>query len=234
MNMDVVLAPDAIDRIPRRDLSRTTCVVFDVLRATSTITTALAHGVREIIPVCTVEEALALRAQHWDAVLAGERGGDPISGFDIGNSPLECIGLSAHRMIMTTTNGTIALCACATAARIYAGSLLNMRAVASATAGAVEVLAVCAGTGRDPALEDILAAGMLCAELAPSSLTDAAKIALAVSQRHRGYVFETLANSQNGRALISKGRRNEVEWCARVSQLNVLGELRAGAILQIA
>src|SRR5258708_21221576 len=84
MHIDVVLHPAEIAQLPARDLSATTCVVFDVLRATSSMVTALAHGVNEIHPVCTIEEAQAMKTRLPDVVLGGERQGDLIPGFDIG------------------------------------------------------------------------------------------------------------------------------------------------------
>ncbi|MCL4425609.1 MAG: 2-phosphosulfolactate phosphatase [Firmicutes bacterium] len=72
---------------PPVNLADQTVVVIDVLRATSTIVTALAHGVSAIIPVLTPEEALLI-ARPGD-VLAGERGSQRLPGFDLGNSPRE-------------------------------------------------------------------------------------------------------------------------------------------------
>jgi 2-phosphosulfolactate phosphatase len=89
MIVDVALNPAEIALLPQRDLSATTCVVFDVLRATSSMVTALANGASAIHPVRTIEEALALRQRFPDALLGGERHGDPIPGFELGNSPLE-------------------------------------------------------------------------------------------------------------------------------------------------
>src|SRR6187549_1935392 len=109
MHIDAVLTPADIALLPQRDLAGVTCVVFDVLRATSSMITGLAHGATEIHPVCTIEEALALRQQLPDAVLGGERQGDPIPGFDVGNSPLEYReSMAGRKIITTTTNGTVA------------------------------------------------------------------------------------------------------------------------------
>ncbi len=131
MHIDVVLHPAEIAQLPARDLSATTCVVFDVLRATSSIITALAHGAAEIYPVCTIDEARALKASLADAVLGGERQGDMIPGFDIGNSPREYTDLTNRRIVTTTTNGTVALRACERAERVLVGALLNLGAVAA-------------------------------------------------------------------------------------------------------
>ena len=81
MYIDVILSPAEIASVlPTRDLSGPTCVVFDVLRATSSMVTALAHGATEIYPVRTIEEALALKARMSGALLGGERNGDLIEG----------------------------------------------------------------------------------------------------------------------------------------------------------
>src|SRR5580704_10388577 len=94
--IEVLFTPAEFRALNRRDLSRSTCVVFDVLRATSTIVTALANGAKAIIPVSEISEALALRAKDLDILLAGERDGLRIGGalthgieFDFGNSPRE-------------------------------------------------------------------------------------------------------------------------------------------------
>jgi 2-phosphosulfolactate phosphatase len=162
MHIDVVLHPAEIATVlPARDLSATTCVVFDVLRATSSMITALAHGAREIYPVRTIEEALTLKAQMPDALLGGERNGDIIPGFQVGNSPLEyCDGMRGKRIITTTTNGTIALRACEGAARVLVGAVLNIGAVAAVLQEnwPPHVLIICAGTFADFALEDCCAA----------------------------------------------------------------------------
>src|SRR6185295_6978290 len=112
MKIDVALNPAEIARLPQRQLAGTTCIVFDVLRATSSMITALGHGASEIYPVTSIDEALELRKEHPRAILAGERHGERIDGFDIGNSPFEYQTLHGARIISTTTNGTVALRAC--------------------------------------------------------------------------------------------------------------------------
>jgi 2-phosphosulfolactate phosphatase len=85
--IDVALCPTEIRRLETTDLSRTTAVVFDVLRATSSMITGLENGVKSFFPVETLEEARARKAQEPNLLLAGERGGLPLEGFDLGNSP---------------------------------------------------------------------------------------------------------------------------------------------------
>jgi 2-phosphosulfolactate phosphatase len=232
MHVDVALSPAEIDHLPERDLRGATCVVLDVLRATSSIVTGLAHGAAGFWPAQTIEEALALRRGLPGALLGGERGGERIDGFDLGNSPLEYRELAGREVITTTTNGTLALRACRGAAEVIAGALLDLDAVAARLrrANAAEVLIVCAGTHREGALEDVYAAGALIEALAPQSLADAAQVALAVSSSAGGDALGVLRGSRNGRTLIEKGRADEVAWCAQRSLWPVIGVVRDGWI----
>ncbi len=231
MTVDVVLNPAEIALLPQRDLSASTCVVFDVLRATSSMITGLAHGASEIHPVTTIDEALALKARLPHAVLGGERHGDLIEGFDIGNSPLEYIDLGGRTIITTTTNGTVALRACENAQRVLVGAVLNIAAVASELMRTQpeQVVLVCAGTFADFALEDAVAAGLLIAALGKCELTDSAHAALAVARLYPE-PLEALRRARNGHVLIAKGRGSEVEWCAQQSRFNIVGSMEQGII----
>jgi 2-phosphosulfolactate phosphatase len=223
--VDVVLSPPEIDLLPRRDLGASICVVFDVLRATSTMITALAHGAAGVWPVRSIEEARALKEKRPEALLGGERHGDRIEGFDLGNSPLEYgDNVRGREIISTTTNGTIALRAVEHASSVLAASLLNNGATALHLAArpSQDVLLVCAGTFRDAALEDILAAGMLISLLPGRPLTDAGEVALALYRREQADLPGALHRATNGRALLAKGRRAEVDWCARASVFPIL------------
>lgn len=225
--IDAALGPAEIALLPRRDLGRVTAVVFDVLRATSSMLAALAAGATEIWPVATVAEALALKERMPDALLGGERGGDRIDGFDLGNSPAEYGGLAGRRVICTTTNGTVACRQCAGAARVLVGAMVNLRAVAAAVAASrpPELLLVCAGTHDTPALEDAIAAGALCAALPPAELTDAAWLVRAAYERFAADCGEGLRLARNGRALAVAGRGGDIAWCARASAIDVVGEM---------
>ena len=232
MEIDVILNPAEIALLPKRDLSNAACVVFDVLRATSSMITALAHGAAEIHPVRTIEEAQELKLRFPDALLGGERQGDPIPGFDLGNSPFEYQEKSAgRRIISTTTNGTIALRACDQAARVLVGAILNLGAIATELrqSGTENVVLICAGTFADFALEDAWAAGALILKLKAERLSDSAQAMAALAAHWKDPAF-VLRQARNGRALIARGREKEVEWCARESKLNIIGEMKSAAI----
>src|SRR6185436_6958053 len=97
MRVHVAFTPVEAARVP-------TGIVVDVLRATSTIVQALDAGYRTVYCCAEVEEARALKEELGDAVLGGERGGDPLPGFDFGNSPLEYLSPQAETLVLTTTN----------------------------------------------------------------------------------------------------------------------------------
>ncbi len=233
MKVTTVLTPAEIALLPQSDLTHITAVVFDVLRATSTMTTAFESGVSAIYTAKDIAEAHAFRAKYPNALLGGERHGEKIEGFDLGNSPLEYRDLAGREIISTTTNGTIALRAVAHAGTVIAGALLNVRAVADYLSRhpAEHLLLVCAGTGTEFAIEDALAAGALLHEL-PSEfhLDDAAKLLLALWRSHSENPLAVLAASRNGRRLIERGRRDEVEWCSQVSVCATLGILCGDAL----
>ena len=224
MRIDVALTPAEIALLPRRKLATTTCVVFDILRATSSMITALAHGAAEIHPVCTIEEAHALKADIPSGVLGGERHGELIEGFEIGNSPLEYRDLRAQKIISTTTNGTVALRACEGAEAVLVGALLNLDMLAEELRWREpdNLLLVCAGTFEEFALEDGYAAGLLIAAFPEATLTDSALAALALTKLYPD-PLAALKAARNGKTLIAKGRSQEVEWCAQLSRFNVVG-----------
>ena len=232
MIIDAILTPAEIDLLPQQNLTQSVCIVFDVLRATSSILTGLAHGTEEIRPVVTIEEALKARDQWPDAVLGGERFGDRIEGFDLGNSPLEYCQTGLRRIVTTTTNGTVALRACSTAQEVWAGALLNMQALEDRLRQVAPeaVTLVCAGTFRELALEDVLAAGMLAAAFPDAMLTDAAQVARSVYIQHREDIRAALEQSKNGRVLLANGRGDDVAWCAQRSCFPLVGILRDGVI----
>ena len=238
MRVEIVLTPAEVALLPQRDLRGATCVVFDVLRATSTLLTAFARGARRIYPVRTVEEARELRRTSLpDALLGGERQGRRIDGFDLGNSPLEYTSerVGGRDIVMTTTNGTLALQACAGAATVLAGALLNLDALAAALNGSDSpprtLFLVCAGTGEHFALEDGLAAAALLSRLrADTPTSDAGKLLEHLHRAGSDNPLGTLQASSNGRHLTEIGLANDVEYCARLSSLATLATMQAGVL----
>ena len=231
MKIDVLLQPSEITAFAQRESAGTLCVVFDVLRATSCMLTGLHSGVRELFPVSSIDAALELRAQMPEALLGGERGGEKIEGFDLGNTPFEYQNYKGKRIITTTTNGTVALQACAGAGGVLVGAVVNVKALVNAidVLQPEQLVAVCAGTGAELALEDVWAAGALLGNFRRAEWTDAAHTAHAVWSAWPE-ASEALRASKNGRVLLEKGREADVEWCAKVDRFNVVGWMEAGAV----
>lgn len=152
------------------DLAGGAVVVIDVLRASTTITHALAAGAKRVVPCLEIDEARATAARlaaDGPAVLGGERGGLPIPGFDLGNSPTGCTPASVggKTLVFTTTNGTLAMERCRQASRVFVAAFVNRSAVArrlaEARAAGLSLHLLCAGTGGKITREDVLFAGAL-------------------------------------------------------------------------
>lgn len=235
MKIDAVLSPLEIDLLPGLDLTRTTVVVFDVLLTSSSMITALANGAKELHPVTTMMEARELKDRLPHALLAGERNGIRFDGFDLGNSPLDYRWLSSEQIIMLTANASIALRACAKAGHVLVGSLLNMGALAAHLKDATpeHLLLVCAGTIREPALEDLFAAGMLCSNLADAVLTDSAKITASVFRKYQEDALHCLHESRKGRSLMEDNRREDLRWCAHRSLYAVVARMVDGVVRRV-
>jgi len=243
--IEVLFSPTEYSNLRARDLSQTTCVVFDILRATTTMLTALANGAAEIIPVSEIPEALALRAKDPNILLAGERDGFRINtaqsgsiDFDFGNSPREFTPdkIRNRSIAITTTNGTRALRACAHAAEIHIGSFLNLSALAKRVSVSAHqnILIICAGTADESSLEDTLAAGALCDEFSsnPQSailnpqLKDSAEIALATYLHHKPNLIAAVSIARNGRKLLSIPElAPDIAVCFQRDTLNIAARL---------
>jgi 2-phosphosulfolactate phosphatase len=246
MQVEVLFTPAELTTLAGADLSDTACAVFDVLRATSTMVTALMNGARAIRPVASIEEALAERARLPECLLAGERGGVRITAeqtgeraFDLGNSPREFTPelVTGKTIVMTTTNGTQALRACAAAPIVVAGALLNLAAAAAVVrhGGPRRVLVVCSGTGPHAAYEDALAAGAFCAALgARAELTDSARIARAAWHAAGPDPGGDIRNAANARRLLANpDLADDVEFCLQFDIFNSVPVLSEGLELRL-
>lgn len=147
-----------------------TAVIIDVLRASSTMITALQSGAARVIPCGTTEEAFQLRdhSPQQSILLGGERGGIKIRGFDFGNSPAEynAAAVAGRTVVFTTTNGTKAILKASSAATILIGAFLNRAAIAERLRQEHRSThLICAGTDGVVTGEDVLFAGAVVDEL---------------------------------------------------------------------
>lgn len=227
-------------------LVRGTAVVIDVLRASTTIIQALRSGANEIWPFGEIEEAQdKARELAGSCLLAGERGGLKIDGFDLGNSPAEYTPevVGQRTICFTTTNGTRALKHCKKASAILIGSFTNRKAVAGQLADAKVIHLVCAGTNGQITREDVLGAGAIARALDPDQndceIDDCTRLALAAwdelpidsiegdrseathSDKHAQRcerLSEELMLSQGGRNLVGIGQQHDIR---RVAEIDV-------------
>ncbi len=247
--LEVLLAPAEVAVLDRRDLSQTVCVVFDVLRATSTMVTALGNGAAAVRPVAEIAEALSVRERQPEVLLAGERDGVRIEGhltggigFDLGNSPREVTAarVGGRTIAATTTNGTRALRACAPAAAVLLGSFLNLRATAEfiERQGPPDLLLVCSGTLDQAAYEDLLGAGALCDLLWPKygggAVADSAHIARRLFLLEQNDLPAAAARSRNGRRLMARPElRDDVPFCVQRDVFSFVAELGKDGLVRI-
>jgi 2-phosphosulfolactate phosphatase len=216
--LEVLFTPAEFIALQQRDLTQTVCVVFDVLRTSTTMIVALANGAEAILPVSDIPEALAMKQLDPELMLAGERDGLRITApqtgsidFDLGNSPREFTPdkVRGKTIVMTTTNGTRALRACLKAKAVLISSFLNLRATAQALQheSAPHLVIVCAGTGDQAAYEDALAAGALCDLLWPAyaraQVSDSAWMARELYRPAQHNLLDAFSQSRNGRRLLA-------------------------------
>jgi 2-phosphosulfolactate phosphatase len=220
-------------------------VEIDVLRASTTMITALANGASRVRPVPDVAEARALAgALGSGTLLGGERGGVRIDGFDLGNSPAEYgrDRVAGRTIVLTTTNGTAALAACRDAREVLVGAIVNRTAVATAArrlaaAGGGHVHLVCAGTDGAVTAEDVLAAGAIldaALQLAPADVLDApARVALEGFRRTaqaadpRAALVVEFRRSPGGANLVALGMEADLPACAALDAGDVVPRLDA-------
>ena len=231
--MDVALSPDMIHAW---SLSRMTVVVTDILRASSSITAGIYGGVPAIRPVETVH-----RRQYWrnrGYLLGGERHGEMIDDFDLGNAPEDYLraGKQGKKIIMTTTNGTRAVQASKQAEALLIGAFLNLNTIAGyLQERRPPLLIVCAGWRGKSSLEDTLFAGALIDRLreayAHTSLGDGAQLALAAYERFRKNLLEAVQESSHGQRLVGLDQEQDVAFCLQQSKYPVLPVLRGEEIV---
>jgi 2-phosphosulfolactate phosphatase len=227
-------------------LAGSTCVVIDVLRATTTTICALAAGARAVIPCLTIDDARqrAAALPPGSGLLGGERGGLPIAGFDLGNSPAEYTPatVAGKSIVLTTTNGTKALLHCRQATDILVGAFVNLSALCSVLSTSSRIDLVCAGTDGEIAREDALLAGAIVARLAEKGarnlfdLNDQAALARDAWLRIMAHaapldvkprLIDALRASQGGRNLIELQMDHDIDLSAEMDRFDLVPHYRA-------
>ncbi|KLU60488.1 putative 2-phosphosulfolactate phosphatase [Peptococcaceae bacterium CEB3] len=216
-------------------------VVIDVLRATSTMVTALANGCQAIVPVLTAEEAVEKRWALPGSLLGGERRSLRMEGFDLGNSPFDYVPekVGGKRVIMTTTNGTRAIRAAVGAKHVWMASFLNLQSVAQAIGHKMEeepdlegIVIFCAGTEGRFDLPDTFCAGLLIQELGPQAeLNDLGQAARTLYGAAEGHLLDAIRGSEHGRRLVSLGFEQDVIYCVTSNILPIVPAFVEGEVV---
>lgn len=216
------------------ELTGRVVAVIDVLRASSTIAAALHNGARAVVPLESPDEVeTRLKAfARADVVLAGERKMLPISGFDLGNSPREMVRekVEGRTVLLTTTNGTMALTGVAGARDVVVASYVNFTAVLTmlraALRGGTDIAVVCAGRDRQFSLEDAACAGRyvhhVTKRLSKVDLNDAAIAATLIDRRFGENIRKLFDASAHGQALAGAGFADDLAVCATIDAFNVI------------
>ena len=198
----VVMLPSMLTE---SDVADRAVVVFDVLRATTSMATAIRAGAREIRIFDSLDAARAAAGTFAEPkLLAGEQACLPPADFDLGNSPGEFTAERCEKrtIFMSTTNGTRALVAARRAGHLFTGAMVNARATADALRHAARpITLLCAGTSGQISLEDLQGCGAVIEEMGMRSVlleNDEAQIAL----------HQSMTDVTNDRFFVSRAARN--------------------------
>jgi 2-phosphosulfolactate phosphatase len=213
-------------------------VIIDIFRATSSICYGIENGAEAIIPVAEVEECAAYREKGSEFLLAAERNGEVVEGFDFGNSPFsytpEKVG--GKTVVLTTTNGTHALHLSRAAKKVVIGSFLNLSALSAWLGNQQEdILLVCAGWKNNFNLEDTLFAGAVVEKLqdADYKLDDSAIGANDLYLAGRDDINGYLKKSSHSERLKKLGIEADVAFCLQVDQITAIPVLEGDKLVKL-
>lgn len=229
-SIDVCLSPELMHLYKVHDR---TVVVVDILRATSCMTTAFAHGIESITPVAKLEECLSMKSKGF--FTAGERDGKKVDGSDLGNSPFEYMNpaLKDKKIAFTTTNGTQAIEKSRGAREVIIGSFLNLSSVVRHLLfGKNNILIVCAGWKGKVNLEDTLFAGAVVDKLKDfiEPDCDAPLAAQHLYNLAKDDMVKFLSNSSHVKRLAKLNIHKDIEFCLTPDQYQVVPVLRDGVL----
>ena len=231
-------AKDATKAVSRGDV----LVVIDVLRCCSTIVTALANGVKEVFPAKTIREGQALHKKYPGFLLVGERKGIKPKGFDLGNSPLEFSSNSVRNkhVILTTSNGTKAICLSGDARWVLIGAFLNAEAVAKTAFGIAEkeragISFVLSGMHGRFSLEDFICAGAIVENLPADRIecSDAVSAALLAFRWSHKQLAVIIQSGSHARYLKGVEHEEDVKFCCQLNTYPVVPAYKAESIVLV-
>jgi len=218
-SLEVCLSPALL---PLFNLEGKIAVIIDIFRATTSICYGIENGAEAIIPVAEVHECIAYRDKGFDHLLAAERNGEVVEGFDFGNSPFSYTQekVAGKIIVLTTTNGTHALHQSIKAKRIVIGSFLNLSALCNWLVQQPEsAILVCAGWKNNFNLEDTLYAGAVTYQLLAKGAykpDDAAIAALDLYELAKDDLNGYLKKTSHSERLKNLGIEADIAFCLNV------------------
>jgi 2-phosphosulfolactate phosphatase len=231
-SLEVCLSPALLHLY---DVKNSIVVIIDVLRATSTICTALYNGAAKIIPVASVEECVNIGRQ-LEAITAGERDGKIAEGLAYGNSPFEYPRdfVEGKTLVLTTTNGTKLLHMAKDAIQIITGSFPNLSAVCDyLVAQGQNVILGCAAWKDRVNMEDTLFAGAVVSRIREhfSVNCDSALAAETLYNNARNDLFGFMKQASHFQRLSRYGLEKDIQYCLTPDGANVLPVLKNGELV---
>ncbi|SKB68502.1 2-phosphosulfolactate phosphatase [Parapedobacter luteus] len=223
--------------LPFYPLDDTIAVVIDIFRATSSICYGLANGAKAIIPVAEVEACLAYRGNGH--LLAAERDGEVVTGFDFGNSPFSYTAdkVGGKTVVLTTTNGTRAIQWSAGATAVVAGSFLNISALSRwLQSQNHHVLMVCAGWKNQFSLEDTVFAGALANSLNTGGieLDDAAHAAESLYLEAKDNLKAYLSKASHSKRMQRLNIDADISFCLQQDTVSVIPIMNGHELVRLA
>ena len=229
MKIDVIMVQeDALNE--NRITPETIVVVIDVLRVSSTIVTALANGAEKILPVLEVQEVFDKKEQLISEgvppdkiLLGGERMGRKVSGFDLGNSPLEYSPekVQGKTIIISSTNGTKSITRSKKAGEILVGSFINAGEVAKYLSERdLDIVFYLSGKEGRFSLEDAMGAGMIMEEIDRDfdiEMSDAARLCHILFEKFNKIPSAVFFSGEHGKYLASIGLDEDLRYCAKTN-----------------
>jgi 2-phosphosulfolactate phosphatase len=225
MKVNVLISPVNADELY---FTGKTTVVIDVLRASTTIISALANGAREVVPVATVEFAVKVSGGMFggQTLLGGERNTKKIEGFALGNSPSEYLPeiVEGKTIVFYTTNGSKAIVKAKFSKNLFIGSFNNLHILAEHLVKLDDDIEImCAGNNNLFCMEDTVCAGKLIDEIKSLNknieLSDSAKAANALSKSFGKNIFQMLKETEHGKLLVENGYESDLEISAKLNSV---------------
>lgn len=224
--------------LPLYNIENSIAVIIDIFRATSSICYGIENGAEAIIPVAQVEECAAYREKGMDYLLAAERNGEVVAGFDFGNSPFSYTKekVEGKTIVLTTTNGTHALHLSRAAKKIVIGSFLNLSALCNWLIAQQEnILLVCAGWKNNFNLEDTLFAGAVVDQLKMGNykLDDPSTAANDLFQLGKNDLDLYLQKTAHSERLKKLGIEEDIKFCLQVDLTTAIPILQGEKLVKL-